>query len=259
MFPGVAHAALAFHAERGGRRRRLSAREALVEETEPAAAAAAPSGVPGITSQLLTSLVQEWAWGKHSSIEIQRLCHKSYLDQKTLREKLKMSPDHIDRSLVAVARMGNFGKYPGNVHRELVAWLGDPTPPKPLTLEVPVKVAKPGRLATVRTVEQNILLPHVEFANLYANNRNIFDKYLLGQTGDSPDTVRSFWDSCLERDDPRLHDHEMRNRRGWKRHAVPLAIHGDGVACIAVGKPGTQSMDTVSWASVLSAGTTIGP
>ena len=48
----------------------------------------------------------------------------------------------------------------------------------------------------------------------------------------------------------------MKNRDGWQRKGIPIAIHGDAVACVAVGKPGTKSMDTISWASILSAGTT---
>lgn len=260
MLPLVGQAGLAWQAQRGGRRARERAREALLA-AQPAAPAAqpAPQQLPGVTSELVSTLLKEWAWGEHSADRLQRLCHKAYNDQARLLRSLNLSTDNIDESLVAVARLGAWGKHPANVQRDLLRWLGDPQPPKAMTVIIPIKVAKPGRLPIAANVETGVLLPHAEFSSLYLKNREVFNKFMLGLEQDAPNTVEVFWQGCLERQDPRLSGHEMQARPRWRELAIPLALHGDAVACVAVGKPGTKSMDTVSWASVLSAGTTCPP
>lgn len=259
MLPLVGQGALAFQAQRGGRQRRLQARVNLVAGNPAAAAGAAGGLLQGVKSQLVTTLVKEWSWGGHSATEVQRLCLKAYRDQEQLLGDLHISIGNIDPSLRAVASLGAWGKYPANVHRELVRWLGNPDPPKPLVVEMPVKVCKPGRLPRVATAEQGILLPHEEFASLFARNRPVFEKFMLGNSPDSVNTPRTFWDGCLSRADPRLTDHPMRQLPRWRDQAIPIAIHGDGVPCVAVGKPGTKSLDTVSWQSVLAGGGTFRP
>jgi len=262
MLPLVGRVGLAFATGRGGRRQREAARAALVEGETQAGAAVVSTAVPGITSRLVASLIADWGWGKLSAAEVQRLGHNAWQDQKALLERVGASSGEIDQGLVAIAKLGNWGQYPANMHRELVSWLGEPTPPKPMDIEIPVRIGKPGRLASTSNVETGILLPHVEFANLFLKKRSVFNKFMLGLSDMSDDTesvAKEFWGAALEREDPRLEDHPMRGRRRWKRFAIPIALHGDGVACIAVGKSGQQTMDTVSWSSVLAAGSTMRP
>ena len=75
--------------------------------------------------------------------------------------------------------------------------------------------------------------------------------------GGTKDTLVEFWTEVEARGDPRLHDHPMCRRPGWKSLAIPIAIHGDAVPVIAVGKAGTQSMDNISWQSLLAQGATM--
>ena len=190
-------------------------------------------------------------------MEIQRLCQKAYNDQRKLLEENDMSVDLIDESLVAMAKLGSWGRYGNNCQRDLLRWLGDPTPPKPLEVQIPIKYVKSGRLTKELEITTGILLPHAEFANLYANHNEHFKKFILGVDETTTNTSEVFWQGCIDRKDPRLNRHSEVNRgEDWQRKGIPIAIHGDAVACVAVGKPGTKSMDTISWASILSAGTT---
>ena len=59
------------------------------------------------------------------------------------------------------------------------------------------------------------------------------------------------------RGDPRLANHPMTRRPGWKRKAIPFAIHGDSVPVACVGRAGTKSLDCVSTNPILAKGTTL--
>ena len=257
MIPLVGQAALALRAQRGGRRRREEAVEALAGAAAPAPLPQVRPGLlPGIESELVSKLLQEWAWGDHSTAAVQRLCIRAYHDQETLLGKLHISTDNIDASLRAIAKLGAWGRYPANCYKELMGWLGDPSPPPPMRVRIPVLVSKPGRLPVQAEISTGILLPHVELANLWQRHRPIFNKFMLGLQEGCENASETFWEGCIAREDPRLHGHPVLARANWKKFAIPLALHGDGVPCVAVGKPGTKSMGTISWASMLSAGTT---
>eukprot|EP00972_Heterocapsa_arctica_P083287 12272700-Heterocapsa_arctica.AAC.1 len=49
----------------------------------------------------------------------------------------------------------------------------------------------------------------------------------------------------------------MARRADWATLAVPMALHGDAVPVLAVGKAGTKSLDVFSWQSILAQGTTL--
>ena len=91
MIPFVGQAALALRAQRGGRRRREEAFEALAAGAAPAAVPQVRPGLlPGIESELVSKLIQEWAWGDHSTAALQRLCVRAYHDQEALLRKLDL-------------------------------------------------------------------------------------------------------------------------------------------------------------------------
>jgi hypothetical protein len=260
MIPVIGKAALAWQSSRGGRLRQQRAREALQNAEEHDRQQNRPAETGRITSELVAALLKEWSWGEQSAAGIQRLCMTAYNDQKTLLRKNDLSEDLIDGSLQAMAKLGSWGRYSNNCQRDLLRWLGDPEAPAPFAVEIPIKVVKPGRLPISMKTESGFLLPHEEFANLFANHKEHFDKFIRGeQAGFEGHASRAFWQSCIDRNDPRLLKHPILQRPDWKIKGIPIAIHGDGVACVNVGKPGTKSMDAISWASVLSAGTTLSP
>ena len=88
---------------------------------------------------------------------------------------------------------------------------------------------------------------------LFVNFRNVFNDIFLGG---STSKVREFWQGVIARKDPRLRFHPMCQRANWMDRAIPIAIHGDAVPCIAVGRSGTRSFEAYSWQSILGVGST---
>jgi hypothetical protein len=242
-----------WRAGRGGRRRRAAARQMLLA---PAAQPPRDQRMGIFDSRLAHALVMDWGWGHTSASQVQRQAQLAHDDERALLDRLGHSPDHGSRSLKALAGLGNNGSLPGNAHRDLVAYLGEPDVPKPLLAKVHVAVMKP-RLGLRRQAELGevaFLLPHVHFAHLYTNHRAVFDLQMLGGR---PEVVKTFWGGVLQRRDPRARLHPMAVRENWDALAVPIALHGDAVPVIAVGKAGTKSLDVFSWQSVLALGTTL--
>jgi hypothetical protein len=182
-----------------------------------------------LPSELVASLILDWAWGDKSASEVQGACVRAYRDQEHLLQTLAMSSDHIANDLRAVASLGAWGRIQGNVHRDLVRFLGDPDPPKPLRALIPIKVAKPGRLPVLAEAQVGLLLPHAEFAYMYASRRDVFDHHMLGHDPGSGGTLETFWRGVEARGDPRLEGHPMKARDRWQSLAVPIALHGDAV------------------------------
>ena len=44
-------------------------------------------------------------------------------------------------------------------------------------------------------------------------------------------------------DNPQLKDHPVLYRKDWKRRAIPLVLHGDGVPLTGIGKSWSKLMD----------------
>ena len=49
----------------------------------------------------------------------------------------------------------------------------------------------------------------------------------------------------------------MAQRQEWSVRAVPLALHGDAVPVVSIGKPGCKSLDTYTMMGVLGRCTTL--
>lgn len=107
----------------------------------------------------------------------------------------------------------------------------------------------------VAEVAQPFLLPHVLFAWYYAHDRRRFNQLFMGCCQETK-KVQNFWRELERRQDPRVLNHPMRKRQGWQSHAVPLAIHGDGVPVFQVGKSGAKSFEAYSLQSLFVSGQT---
>ena len=55
------------------------------------------------------------------------------------------------------------------------------------------------------------------------------------------DELEEFWDSM--EGNPQLNDHPVLLRESWKKKAIPLCIHGDGVPLTGIGKSWSKFMD----------------
>ena len=215
-------------------------------------------------SQLAHELVMEWSWGSLSAVAVQKKANLAYKDQVTLLDNIppEVRPAPM-QSLKSLAELGTSGRHVGNCNRDLISWLEPPDSPAPSMHEVDVKIPKPSKFMAegmryelhyqVRSVSQAFFLPHVQFGHIFNKQKHVWDENILGG---SADRLEEFWNGVELRGDPRLHNHPMVLREGWKRHAVPIAIHADAVPCVSIGRAGTKSLDVFSWQSVIGKGGT---
>ena len=196
------------------------------------------------------------SWGKISACEVQRHAHLAYKDETAILQRGGLSEGHRSRSISALAALGAWGKYSGNVQRDLLNYLGEPSTPKPTLISIHVVVQKPRRFTNaVQALQLPFILPHTFFAYLYQYNKAEFDVVMLGATRGHAPRQSEFWKGVVARRDPRIQRHPMCTRPGWQHFAIPISIHGDSVPCIQVGRAGSKSLDVYTWQSVLAEGT----
>ena len=179
-------------------------------------------------SALATKLLSLWAHGSLSASAIQEIAHLAVLDGAKHPELAKL------------AKAGNFGEQPGNVHRDIVTsfcnscHISDP-------YLLPVLCCDPKTSEEVPE-QAAIFLPHMMFANLGAYSYEHFSNmFCLNK-------LQSFWLSALATRDDRFHQHPMMASPDWQEKCVPIFLHADGVEF--------QSRDTLlawSWGCLLSA------
>jgi hypothetical protein len=189
-------------------------------------------------SHLAKHLIVEWAWGHMSAAEVQRLAALAYDDERELLSKLRQPPSSGSASIKALAGLGNFGKHSQNIHRDLVAFLGEPDSPPPFEVDITIKNLKPlPDEDAVRMQKMPFFLPHVEFAHFYSQKKQVFTEFMLGGSGfDS--RIAKCWDTVKRNRDPKLIDHPMLERASYTKLAIPISVHGDAVPCVGVGKAG---------------------
>ena len=128
-----------------------------------------------------------------------------------------------------------------------------------MVVKARVRVHKPrSRKPEVQLCDQPVLLPHIVFSHLFRNKRALFASKFLGPNGGSS-TLRQFWNEVVRRRDPRIVRHPMCDRPNWQDYAIPICVHGDAVPVVRVGRPGTKSLDCLSWQSLMAQGVTLGP
>lgn len=173
------------------------------------------SSSAALKSELAQYLLKQWSWGELSSTQVQVLADKAYQDQTMLLRSLGISEDRADDSIYRLAKLGSFGKHSGNVHRDLMAYLGAPSTPPAMIYELPIKSLRrgPGDLpGGEMDVEFPIFLPHSLFSWYYHNRRDRFTQLFLGGVQTS-EQRRQFWRELLNRGDPRLDGHPMCKRK----------------------------------------------
>ena len=237
---------------RGGRQQRKRKLQELEQRGEPR-----HTPILKLDSYLSNSLVRDWSWGFTSAPHLQAVVHRAFDDMKKVLDNVGISEDNIPASWRALASLGNFGKIPGNIARELRHWLGEPIYPPPRSFNVNVKISKPRHKSkTIRTINAEMLEPHVTFSYIFHNDRQNFDEKLFGLEP-SDRKLEEFWSEVIRRRDPRIKNHPMCKRNGWMRRAIPFSIHGDGIPVIRVGKPGSESLECISIQSLLGFGPTL--
>ena len=94
-------------------------------------------------------------------------------------------------------------------------------------------------------VNSSVLWPHELWAGLWSFHPGAFVKFILGGQASN---VEEFWRAMPAR--------EGMDTPGWRQHAVPIALHGDGVAVANVRGVSSKTADTWSWTSLLAKGHT---
>ena len=178
----------------------------------------------GSASKLCTALLSLWAHGKLSGTTCRWLAEQAILDGL------------LHDELAGLARCGNHGENPNNIHRDMMAqFVKDCVVPPHRELQIMSLHPK-----TLKKEEDTcaVFLPHELFADLskLENFRELFPI----------DQLETFWSRAEETGDERLVSHPMKGRN-WKKFTVPLFLHGDGVQYAS-----NNSLMVYSWGGLLT-------
>ena len=208
-------------------------------------------------SLLVAYLVYNWAIGIFSAVKVQQIAYKSWKDQKEILTKVGASNDHVQGSLERMAKLGSWGKYPGNINAELKKALPPCYYAIPTKFEISMlaQKTKRDRPSKIFKAPFYIFLPHILFSHLFTEHKQRWSALFLG--GKTVEQLKGFWAEVRRRCDPRLSGHPMCGRRNWMSWCIPLAVHSDGVPVTKVGKHGTHSMNIWNMQSLFARGTTM--
>ena len=164
-----------------------------------------------------------------------------------------ISPNHALSRLSEVAKLaqlGGGGKFPGNTHRDLLQMVGKPI----LGLASShIYIRLQSGEGKHEDVKLQFLLPHKFFAALYHSTPEAFKTSVLG--GDAG-KVAKFWRDMQNHPNVLARPHLSPQSGTNLSKVVPIAIHGDGVAYMKVGRAGGKSLEVLSWSSLLTQGPT---
>ncbi len=192
---------------------------------------------PTQESALAKVLITNWSWGDISAPMLQDIAWAAEKDGNA-------HPDVRE-----LAKLGTYGKFPGNCNAELLAKLR-PVPILAALSTMQVVIKKPP--AQVVSLQQPVLLPHQLFAALYHHHKGAFIDRICGGT---PENIGQIWSDMQGH--PAFPQHPLARRPDHQRNCIPIALHGDGVAISGVGRSWGKSVDVYSWASLLGKGSTV--
>ena len=211
-----------------------------------------------VESNLCKTLIEDWSWGLASAVHVQQRAMSAYMDQVSLLERVGLPRTHISADLVALKSLGSDGKWEGNVDRELKALMGPANFVEPSRFSMWQKITKPRSSGkTFSEVDTEVILPHLLFSRLYKTEPEKFADRFVGPADGRESRLQSFWEEVVRREDPRLIGHPMLTKHNWMRRAIPLALHGDAVPVVLVGKPGSESWYCFSIQSLLARGSSL--
>jgi len=205
-----------------------------------------------LKSRLAKFLVKEWAWGYISPQKLQKMADLELADIKQVTEGCTLenaSPEFFPKlnDLEKLAGIGTHGSNSNHCNRDLAELL---KLDKVKMNKTKVKVKKVGTpFVCVKNI--SLLWPHMLFYTIYTFFQDAWNARIMP----SEDALEAFWNS--QHQHPNLPGHPMTRVPGWKRKAVPIAIHGDQVPVTGCGKTWAKSMLIISWCSMLGRGSTV--
>lgn len=184
--------------------------------------------VPDDPSPLCSRLLELWALGKLSAVQITEIAHLAMLEGCKHGE------------ILALAKAGSFGGYKGNAHRDLIT-----TFCKGIHICDPFPVAVDVLDANTRKVikaEASLFLPHMLFSSLYESYPLVFEELFCFKDAEA------FWKNLEKLQDPRLVPPLTLDKRVVNpSKTCPIFIHGDGAEYQT-----RDSLLTWSWGAMLS-------
>ena len=179
------------------------------------------------------------AWGEISAQLCQEIAHAAYRDALDLQGDSSTLED-----LHNLSSIGSYGRYPNKCYSDMMRKL--PTQIKvPEVFEEKLPFKNP-----LGWLHQAFLLPHKLFAAIWSHYPSTWHKFILP----SSQRLRDFW--VAQEGHPAMSGHDLRGRADRFERAIPLALHGDDVPVVGVGKAWCALMTTFSWTSMLSTGET---
>ena len=182
------------------------------------------------------------------------LGHLSPVMGRDIAEKvlmdIELAKSHdITRELKRLAASGSNGKCKNNIYRDVYKHV------LRAPLLVPVLVQFPYRCIGIEgkkweSVLQALLLPHSAMAQLYTTANECWERLFMP----SAECIRGFWSDMVNNGNPALVGQSMCSVVDWQRWFIPIWFHGDGVACISLGKAWSKLYDCFSFGSMLVSG-----
>lgn len=186
-------------------------------------------------SALAGFLLYQLAWGVMSP----QLCQKIASLALDDFERSKRTGGALDE-LEKFAAAGTFGRHCNNVNRSVMAMAGEKSLlPQPFKAKLDYKMGLGEQTSAV-------LLPHEMFSAIYECYPEAWQHFVAPGT----ERLEEFWES--QAGHPQMAQHPLRNRRGFKRLAVPIAVHGDEVPLTGIGKCWSQLLLCFSWFSLVA-------
>ena len=218
-----------FELERDLKRRKGGLQQRLQAE-KGRAAASKPKD-----SALAAHLEVAWAWGSMSPQQVQQIAALAAQDM------VKIGCSDVPERLSRLAAIGSHGSHSNNCHRDLMALLAPKAKmPKVFQESIPFQAGH---------AIQSIMLPHEMFAALYNQHGTYWKRHFLpGGEGE----LVAFWNNFDSH--PAMSDEVIRSKPNYKKTCIPVAIHGDSVPCVGVGKVWSKLMQVFSWPGVLCQG-----
>ena len=193
----------------------------------------------GNESHLAKFLLELYAWGEMSPQLVQKICSLVVQDFEAADRNAKVMDD-----LHTLAGIGTMGAHPNKCHSDLMGKVEKLSLlPDPFRVTIPFK-------PPLGVAPQGILLPHEMLSSMYHNYPSTFQRSVLN----SDVALQSFWTSVDQH--PQIRGHPIKKVANYKTKTIPIAIHGDGVPIVGLGKGWSRVMTLFSWYSLVGQGQT---
>ena len=220
------------------------------------------TGLNGLdASSTVSLLITLWNSGHMTPQTLQKIAKAVHKDMGRMREwnlaKMVVSGgqlvttemDHFE-DLEVLSKIGASGEEVRNCLRDLERHLPPTSIVMPEPIQIPMKI-KTGDPPVIEDVNQWLLLPHVLFAHIYHNFKEVWQKRFVGNA----EQLSGFWDCQV--DNPQFqHPAILPRQYSMRKWCIPLRMHSDGVVVTGRGRSWSKMLDVFSWGPVLGWGQT---